>query len=55
VVKTDKENNLLVVKGAVPGVKGGYLLIRKTKFEPLKSKGESKPSEEKKQEEKKKE
>jgi large subunit ribosomal protein L3 len=55
VVKTDKENNLLVVKGAVPGVKGGYLLIRKAKFELLKSKGESKPSGEKEQEEKKKE
>jgi len=29
VVETDKDNNLLVVKGAVPGARGGYLLIRK--------------------------
>jgi large subunit ribosomal protein L3 len=32
VVETDKDNNLLVVKGAVPGACGGYLLIRKGKF-----------------------
>ena len=29
VVETDKEQNLLVVRGAVPGARGGYLLIRK--------------------------
>ena len=29
VVATDKDNNLLVVKGAVPGAKGGYVLIKK--------------------------
>jgi large subunit ribosomal protein L3 len=29
VVETDKDQNLLVVKGAVPGANGGYLLIRK--------------------------
>ena len=29
VVETDKDQNLLVVKGAVPGAMGGYLLIRK--------------------------
>lgn len=29
VLKVDPENNLLVVKGAVPGATGGYLLIRK--------------------------
>ena len=29
VVKIDSENNLLVVKGAVPGANGGYLIIRK--------------------------
>ena len=28
VVKVDQENNLLMVKGAVPGVEGGYLVIR---------------------------
>ncbi len=32
VVETDKDNNLLVVKGAVPGARGGYLLIRKGTF-----------------------
>ncbi|MEN6310363.1 MAG: 50S ribosomal protein L3 [Acidobacteriota bacterium] len=32
VVEADKDNNLLVVKGAVPGAKGGYLLIRKGAF-----------------------
>jgi large subunit ribosomal protein L3 len=29
VIKVDPENNLLVVKGAVPGANGGYLIIRK--------------------------
>ncbi len=29
VVKVDAENNLLVVRGAVPGAQGGYVLIRK--------------------------
>ncbi|MGD9344746.1 MAG: 50S ribosomal protein L3 [Candidatus Aminicenantes bacterium] len=33
VIETDKEQNLLVVKGAVPGSKGGYLLIKKTNFQ----------------------
>ena len=28
VVKVDTENHLLVVKGAVPGVEGGYLVVR---------------------------
>lgn len=32
VVQADKENNLLVVKGAVPGANGGYLLIKKVDF-----------------------
>jgi large subunit ribosomal protein L3 len=32
VIRTDKENNLLVVKGAVPGPPGSYLLIRKHGF-----------------------
>lgn len=31
VVKVDVENNLLVVKGAVPGANGGYLIIKKNK------------------------
>lgn len=30
VLRTDPENGLLVVKGAVPGPRGGYLLIRKS-------------------------
>jgi len=32
VVAADKENNLLVVRGAVPGSTGGYLFIRKGGF-----------------------
>jgi len=34
VIQADKENNLLVVKGAVPGANGGYLLIKKANFSP---------------------
>lgn len=34
VIQADKENNLLVVKGAVPGANGGYLLIKKASFQP---------------------
>ena len=34
VVKVDRDNNLLVVKGAVPGGKGGFLLIHKVGFDP---------------------
>ena len=34
VVATDKDNNLLIVKGAVPGAKGGYVLITKGTFVP---------------------
>jgi large subunit ribosomal protein L3 len=34
VIQADKENNLLVVKGAVPGASGGYLLIKKVNFHP---------------------
>jgi large subunit ribosomal protein L3 len=33
VIRADKENNLLVVKGAVPGPRGSYLLIRKHAFQ----------------------
>src|SRR5207245_3081810 len=29
VVRVDAENNVLVVKGAVPGAAGGYVMIRK--------------------------
>jgi large subunit ribosomal protein L3 len=38
VVSTDKDNNLLVVKGAVPGAKGGYVLIKKGSFVPPRAK-----------------
>lgn len=31
VLETDREKNILVVKGAVPGAAGGYLLIKKSK------------------------
>lgn len=34
VVQADRENNLLVVKGAVPGPRGGYILIKKDNFQP---------------------
>jgi large subunit ribosomal protein L3 len=30
VVKVDAENHLLVVRGAVPGPSGGYLVVRET-------------------------
>lgn len=33
VIQADKENNLLVVKGAVPGTRGGYLLVKKVDFQ----------------------
>ena len=38
VVATDKDNNLLIVKGAVPGAKGGYVLIKKGSFAPTRAK-----------------
>jgi large subunit ribosomal protein L3 len=41
VVETDKEKNLLVVKGSIPGARGGYLLIKKANFE-IKSSNEEK-------------
>ncbi len=30
VVRVDAENNLLLVRGAVPGPNGGYVIIRQT-------------------------
>src|SRR5215831_4143226 len=39
VVKVDAENHLLIVRGAVPGAKGGYVLIRKA----VAAKPEAKP------------
>ncbi len=38
VVATDKDRNLLVVKGAVPGAKGGYVLITKGSFAATRAK-----------------
>ena len=29
VLKINKENNLLVLKGAIPGAKGSYVIIEK--------------------------
>jgi ribosomal protein L3 len=29
VVQVDAENNLLVIRGAVPGAPGGYVVVRK--------------------------
>jgi len=33
VIEMDKENNMLVVRGAVPGANGGYVLIKKGSFQ----------------------
>jgi large subunit ribosomal protein L3 len=38
VVATDKDQNLLIVKGAVPGAKGGYVLVKKGSFAPAQAK-----------------
>jgi large subunit ribosomal protein L3 len=35
VVLVDKENSLLVIRGAVPGPKGGYVTIRPTNIQPV--------------------
>ncbi len=43
VLETDKENHLLLVKGAVPGPRGGYVFIRKQVYKT----GLSRPSGEK--------
>lgn len=32
VVKIDKSRNLLVIRGAIPGPNGGYIIIRKSKY-----------------------
>ncbi len=34
VIEADRENNLLLVRGAVPGAKGIYVLIKKVGFQP---------------------
>ncbi len=33
VVETDTERNLLLVRGAVPGARGGYVIVKKGRFE----------------------
>ena len=30
VVSVDEENNLLIVRGAIPGPNGGYVVVRET-------------------------
>ena len=39
VIKVDTENNLLLLEGAVPGAKNGYLIIAKSKKKNSNSKG----------------
>ena len=38
VVATDKDQNLLLVRGAVPGAKGGYILVKKAAAAPARAK-----------------
>ena len=38
VVATDKDQNLLIVRGAVPGAKGGYILVKKAAAVPARAK-----------------
>lgn len=52
VVQTDKENNLLVVKGSVPGADGGYVFIKKANFQPAAAPGKPIPPEDEKTEDK---
>ena len=42
IIESDKENNLLVLRGAVPGANGGYLLIKKANFQVQPSQGSKK-------------
>ena len=48
VVKIDLENNILLVRGAVPGCKNGYLVIRKSTRKVIKPKVEAKKDSKKK-------
>jgi large subunit ribosomal protein L3 len=34
VMRVDKENNLIVIKGAVPGHKNGYVMLKEAKKMP---------------------
>ena len=47
VVEADKENNLLIVKGSIPGARNGYLLVRKANFD-IHAPAERKPAPEEK-------
>ncbi len=38
VIRTDLENNILLVKGAIPGCKNGYVIIKKAKKKVAKAK-----------------
>ncbi len=51
VIQTNKENNLLVVKGSIPGANGGYILIKKANFQTTAFPKKLKTSEEKAAEE----
>jgi len=42
VIETDQDNNLLIVKGAVPGANGGYLLVKKKSYKAQSSEEEKK-------------
>jgi hypothetical protein len=53
VVQANKEHNLLVVKGSIPGANGGYILIKKALFDPTATPPKPAPSQEKKPEEEK--
>lgn len=46
IVKVDKENNLLVVKGSVPGHKNSYVVIKEAKKHPVERKHEEKEDKE---------
>jgi len=34
IIKMDKENNLMLIKGGIPGPNGGYIIVRPTNMQP---------------------
>ncbi len=42
IIKVDKENNLLVIKGSIPGNENSYILIKEAKKIPMKREGQGK-------------
>jgi len=52
VIRAEKENNLLVVKGSIPGANGGYLLIKKANFQSMSFPEQPIPPSEEKKEDK---